>query len=82
MTSVGLLEPKPVWLLSRFDVDWCWLPNGPWYRALTPYRQTAAGNWDHVIENVKTDLLSELKRFPAGWQIDTRTSLSGGLSIQ
>jgi tetratricopeptide (TPR) repeat protein len=51
---------KPVWLLNRFDTEWRWLPNSPWYPTIKLYRQKAAENWDDVIENVKTDLVSAL----------------------
>jgi ADP-heptose:LPS heptosyltransferase len=49
---------KPVWLLNRFDIDWRWLPNSPWYPTIKPFRQKEADNWDHVIENVKNDIIS------------------------
>jgi tetratricopeptide (TPR) repeat protein len=57
---------KPVWLLNRFDIEWRWLPNSPWYPTLKLYRQKEADNWDDVIENVKTDLISTLHgtKFP------------------
>jgi tetratricopeptide (TPR) repeat protein len=48
---------KPVCLLSRFDTDWRWLSNSPWYPTVKPYIQTKAGNWDQVIENLKADLI-------------------------
>ena len=51
---------KPVWLLNRFDIEWRWLPNSPWYPTIKLYRQKEADNWDDVIENVKTDLISTL----------------------
>src|SRR5262249_37699091 len=57
---------KPVWLLNRFDIEWRWLPNSPWYPTIKLYRQKEADNWDDVIENVKTDLISTLhyREFP------------------
>jgi tetratricopeptide (TPR) repeat protein len=51
---------KPVWLLNRFDIEWRWLPNSPWYPTIKLYRQKEADNWDDVIDNVKTDLISTL----------------------
>jgi tetratricopeptide (TPR) repeat protein len=51
---------KPVWLLNRFDIDWRWLPNSPWYPTVKLYRQPEAGNWDQMIESVRVDLISAL----------------------
>jgi hypothetical protein len=51
---------KPVWLLNRFDIEWRWLPNSPWYPTIKLYRQNEADNWDNVIDNVKADLIAIL----------------------
>jgi tetratricopeptide (TPR) repeat protein len=51
---------KPVWLLNRFDIEWRWLPNSPWYPTIRPYKQKEADNWDDIIENVKIDLIRSL----------------------
>ena len=51
---------KPVWLLNRFDIEWRWLPNSPWYPTIKLYRQKEADKWHDAIENVKTDLISTL----------------------
>src|SRR5262249_49081467 len=48
---------KPVWLLNRFDIDWRWLPNSPWYPNIKLYRQNGIDNWDDIIQNVKNDLI-------------------------
>jgi tetratricopeptide (TPR) repeat protein len=50
---------KPVWILNRFDTDWRWLldrTDSPWYPTAKIYRQNTAGNWDSVLQRVKTDL--------------------------
>jgi len=50
---------KPVWVLNRFDTCWRWLlerDDSPWYPSLKLYRQESIGNWDSVVDKVKTDL--------------------------
>jgi tetratricopeptide (TPR) repeat protein len=50
---------KPVWILNRFDTDWRWLfdrTDSPWYPTAKIYRQDTTGNWDSVLQRVKTDL--------------------------
>jgi tetratricopeptide (TPR) repeat protein len=50
---------KPVWILNRFDTDWRWLldrTDSPWYPTAKLYRQDKAGDWDSVLQRVKTDL--------------------------
>ena len=50
---------RPVWLLNRFDTCWRWLlrrTDSPWYPTLTIYRQERAGEWDSVVERVRSDL--------------------------
>jgi hypothetical protein len=51
---------KPVWLLSRFDACWRWMPNGaepgpddtPWYPTMRIFRQTSPGDWSGVVGRV------------------------------
>jgi hypothetical protein len=53
---------KPVWILNRFDSCWRWLldrTDSPWYPTARLYRQAGAGDWDEVIQRVRSDL-SEL----------------------
>jgi tetratricopeptide (TPR) repeat protein len=50
---------KPTWLLDRFDPCWRWLTNrcdSPWYPTLRLFRQPAPGDWDSVIDEVRTAL--------------------------
>ena len=50
---------KPVWILNRFDTCWRWLldrTDSPWYPTARLYRQEKAGDWDSVVQRVKTDL--------------------------
>ena len=49
---------KPVWLLNRFDIEWRWLPNSPWYPTVRLFRQQAPGDWVGVIDR----LISELEK--------------------
>ena len=51
---------KPVCLLNRFDTEWRWLPNSPWYPTVKSYRQPEPGNWEQVVENLKVDLIGML----------------------
>ncbi|MBU3558175.1 tetratricopeptide repeat protein [Polynucleobacter sp. Nonnen-W13] len=50
---------KPVWILNRHDSCWRWLSDrsdSPWYPTAKIYQQSDPGNWDGVLEEVKTDL--------------------------
>ena len=47
---------KPVWLLLAHTPDWRWLIEGadsPWYSNHRLFRQTAPGDWDGVVADVK-----------------------------
>jgi len=51
---------KPVWLLNRYDTCWRWLlerDDSPWYPSVTIYRQASFGDWDGVMQRVRSDLL-------------------------
>jgi hypothetical protein len=50
---------KPVWILNRYDNCWRWLldrDDSPWYPTAELYRQQRMGDWESVLEQVKTDL--------------------------
>jgi tetratricopeptide (TPR) repeat protein len=50
---------KPTWILNRFDCCWRWLQernDSPWYESVRLYRQSAAGDWQSVLQSVSTDL--------------------------
>jgi hypothetical protein len=54
---------KPVWILNRFDTCWRWLldrDDTPWYPTATLYRQPSPGDWDSVIERVRSDLVRRI----------------------
>ena len=51
----------PVWILNRFDIEWRWRPNSPWYPTAKIYQQKEADKWDDVIATVRTDLLRGIK---------------------
>jgi hypothetical protein len=55
---------KPVWILNRFDTCWRWLlhrEDSPWYPSARLYRQPSPGDWDAVMQRVRSDL-SQLLR--------------------
>ena len=55
---------KPIWLLSRFDACWRWMPNGdragpdttPWYPTMRLFRQARPGDWAGVTARVVEDM--------------------------
>jgi tetratricopeptide (TPR) repeat protein len=50
---------KPVWVMSRFDACWRWLQNretSPWYPSARVFGQKKMGEWDDVIERIRTEL--------------------------
>lgn len=49
----------PVWTLLKKDADWRWMENrtdSPWYPTMTLFRQSIAGYWTGVIEQVGVEL--------------------------
>ena len=50
---------KPVWVLLPFTQDWRWLlerEDSPWYPSARLFRQPRMGDWDSVVERVRTEL--------------------------
>ena len=50
---------KPVWLMLNSAPDWRWQltrSDSPWYPKMKLFRQTSPGDWDNVIENVRTSI--------------------------
>lgn len=50
----------PVWTLLLKDADWRWIEDrddSPWYPTMRLFRQQADGDWDGVIERVRTALM-------------------------
>ncbi|HVJ55249.1 MAG TPA: tetratricopeptide repeat-containing glycosyltransferase family protein [Aliidongia sp.] len=50
---------KPVWLLNRFDPYFAWLTgraDSPWYPGLRQFRQSRPGDWDGVLQRVRSAL--------------------------
>ena len=50
---------KPVWILLPHVPDWRWLRergDSPWYPTARLVRQTVAGQWDSVLDQVKREL--------------------------
>jgi hypothetical protein len=49
----------PVWLLAPFAADWRWLESrsdSPWYPTLRLIRQPKRGDWEPVVESVRSGL--------------------------
>jgi tetratricopeptide (TPR) repeat protein len=49
----------PVWLLLPLAADWRWMEkraDSPWYPTLRIFRQAQAGDWEPVIESVRSGL--------------------------
>jgi hypothetical protein len=61
-TSVAHLSGalgKETWVLLSFSAAWRWLldrDDSPWYPTARLYRQSEAGDWDGVIQRVRSDL--------------------------
>jgi hypothetical protein len=50
---------KETWLLLSYVPDWRWLlerEDSPWYPSIKLYRQPAMGDWNSVLQRVKSDL--------------------------
>jgi tetratricopeptide (TPR) repeat protein len=57
---------KPVWVLLPFAPDWRWLldrGDSPWYPTMRLFRQPSQGDWDSVVEQVRTALAVEQSRW-------------------
>jgi len=55
----------PVWILVRFDSDWRWSlekHDSPWYPTCLLFRQKEAGNWQGVVDEIRTRLQSTLSQ--------------------
>jgi hypothetical protein len=63
---------KPVWTLIPVPADWRWLEDRedtPWYPTMRLFRQRGRGDWDEVIQRVKSALELELRE--RGFRADT-----------
>lgn len=50
---------KPLWLLAAHTADWRWLTereDSPWYPSARIFRQTQAGDWSGVLQQVRAAL--------------------------
>lgn len=50
---------KPIWLLNRYNTDWRWglkRSDSVWYPSLRMFRQPRMGDWEPVIQEVRTEL--------------------------
>jgi Tfp pilus assembly protein PilF len=59
----------PVWILLRHAACWRWMDkrdDSPWYPSARLFRQPAPGDWDAVVDQVRSALL--------GWAADAGTT--------
>lgn len=50
---------KPVWILLPYAADWRWMSgrdDSPWYPSARLFRQTRAGDWAGVLEDISSEL--------------------------
>jgi ADP-heptose:LPS heptosyltransferase len=55
----------PTWLLLPFAPDWRWLLDGdtsPWYPPMRIFRQPRPGDWQAVLDQVRSALEGEFPR--------------------
>ena len=55
---------RPVWLLSRYDQCWRWLPgrtDTPWYSSMRIYTQPAPFDWATPVARIAADLTDPIK---------------------
>jgi tetratricopeptide (TPR) repeat protein len=54
----------PVWLLLPFAADWRWMrtrPDSPWYPTIRVFRQPKLGEWEPVVEDVRSSLAGSIR---------------------
>lgn len=54
---------KPTWLLLPFAPDWRWMlerEDSPWYPTLRLFRQSAYGDWEPVLAQVRSALQAKM----------------------
>ncbi len=72
-TSMGHLAGalgKPVWIMVPKAADWRWQldrEDSPWYPSARLFRQAKPGDWDPVLERLRTNLAAELPDNRAGF---------------
>ena len=56
---------KPVWILLCFVPDWRWMlerEDSPWYPTARLFRQSTAGDWEGVLEEVALALRERIRQ--------------------
>lgn len=56
---------KLTWVLLSYSPDWRWLldrDDSPWYPSVKLYRQEKINDWDGLLEKVKNDLATFIKK--------------------
>ncbi len=70
---------KPVWTLLPADCDWRWMESrsdSPWYPTMRLFRQSQAGEWRDVLDNVVAELDHRRRSRP------DRAPETGGVFLQ
>ena len=72
---------KPVWILLPHAPDWRWLrerSDSPWYPTARLFRQTVAGQWNSVLDEVERELQTLVPGFGEERQPAAEQVLVGG----
>ena len=59
----GALD-KPVWIVLPFNPDYRWMldrADSPWYPTATLIRQTASGEWDGIISDIRNRIATQFQ---------------------
>lgn len=55
---------RPIWVALKYVPDWRWLldrPDSPWYPTMRLFRQSTAGDWDGVFQEIRLALEEETR---------------------
>jgi hypothetical protein len=56
---------KPTWIMLAHHPDWRWFlddESTPWYRSVRLFRQPKVGDWEAVVDRVRTELAAMVAR--------------------
>jgi tetratricopeptide (TPR) repeat protein len=76
---------RPLWVLLSKVPDWRWLldrEDSPWYPSARLFRQSRPGDWQPVIERVRTGLLEMAARKQAAQALPLHLPSAAQLAVQ